>query len=441
LRNGIVEGVNSNISEGVGIRILLDGALVFTSTNILTEKGLTEAVDRAIKMAKASKKLFINSINFSEYESFEVEYIVAEQNKWYNRDLSDKISFLKGIDKNLVNGEYKVKFPARVFSLNWLLEEKIIYNSEGTFIKSQIPRTWLFYLLSGINKGELAQKFNTVGGAGGLENIENLHFEDEVLDTAKSIDYLLNKGISSPTGKMDIVVGNEVAGIIAHESVGHPFEADMILGREAAQAGESYMEPEKIGEQIGSSEVYVSDDPTIPGSGGYYLYDDEGVKARKRELIVEGVINEFLHNKETASHLGVESNGAARALSYDREPIVRMANTFFEPGDYTLDELIEDIEHGIYIKTFMEWNIDDTRLNQRYTGLEAYLIEKGSIKRPVKNPVIEISTYDFLAKLDARGRDLKFYWGTCGKGDPTQPMPVWLGGPHLRFRNINIRRR
>jgi TldD protein len=237
---------------------------------------------------------------------------------------------------------------------------------------------------------------------------------------------------------MDVVVGSEVAGIIAHEAVGHPFEADRILGRESAQAGRSYVTLSMLGEKIGSEEVNVSDDPTIPGSFGFYLYDDEGVEARKRELIRDGLVNEFLHNRETAGRLEVKSNGAARAGGFDKEPIVRMANTYFEPGDFSFDELIEDIVEGMYIKSFMEWNIDDTRLNQRYTGLEAYLIENGEVTKPVKNPILETTTFELLSKLDARGNSLRFYPGNCGKGDPMQVVPVWMGGPPLRFRDVYV---
>ncbi|HDM22832.1 MAG TPA: TldD/PmbA family protein, partial [Methanomicrobia archaeon] len=152
-----------------------------------------------------------------------------------------------------------------------------------------------------------------------------------------------------------------------------------------------------------------------------------------------GKINEFLHSRETAYKMGIQSNGAARASSYDREPIPRMANTFFVPGDYTLDELIEDIKFGIYMKSFTEWNIDDKRYNQRYIGRESYIIENGEIKDPVKRPVLEITTPGFYKAVDAAGKDLEFTAGTCGKSDPMQGLDVWMGGPSIRLRNVIFR--
>lgn len=236
-----------------------------------------------------------------------------------------------------------------------------------------------------------------------------------------------------------MVIGPYVSGIIAHESCGHPFEADRILGREAAQAGTSFVTRDMQGTRIGSPVVSVIDDPTIPHTYGYYRYDDEGVPATQRYLIQNGVINSFLHNRDTASEMDTTSNGAARAAAYSREPIVRMANTYIEPGDHSLEELIEAVDRGIYMVTFMEWNIDDRRYNQKYVGEEAYAIENGEITHPVRHPALEITTPGFYHAVDAVGDTLQLYPATCGKGDPMQPIPVTTGGPALRLREVRVR--
>ncbi|MDG6908522.1 MAG: TldD/PmbA family protein, partial [Nitrososphaerota archaeon] len=188
----------------------------------------------------------------------------------------------------------------------------------------------------------------------------------------------------------------------------------------------------------GSQEAYVSDDPTIPHSMGFYLFDDEGVESRRRRLITAGKFTEFLQNRETAYEFGVKSNGSSRAVQYDREPIIRMGNTFIEPGDWTFDEMLKEIRHGLYIRSFMEWNIDDKRLNQRYVGLESYLIQNGELKEAVKDPVFEITTPKYWSSIDARASDVEFSCGTCGKGDPMQGAPVYIGAPHIRLRNVRI---
>ena len=153
---------------------------------------------------------------------------------------------------------------------------------------------------------------------------------------------------------MDVVTGPEVTGIAVHESCGHPYEADRIFGREGAQAGESFVKKSDIGKRIGSNIVTIADDPCVDGGFGYYLYDDEGVKARRKILMKNGLVNEFLHNRETAAMMNMKSNGGARANGYDKEPLVRMSNTFVLPGEHNDDELFRDVKKGIYLKSFRE---------------------------------------------------------------------------------------
>jgi TldD protein len=145
-----------------------------------------------------------------------------------------------------------------------------------------------------------------------------------------------------------------------------------------------------------------------------------------------------LHNRETAHEMGTTSNGSSRSVAYNREPIVRMANTYLEPGDHSFEELIADVSDGIYIKNFMEWNIDDRRFNQRYVGLEAYRIKSGRLEGMVRNPRIEMTTPALWSAVDAVGDDLSFTAAYCGKGDPAQAIPVWTGGPHLRLRDVVV---
>jgi TldD protein len=258
------------------------------------------------------------------------------------------------------------------------------------------------------------------------------------LNEAKMMAQILEKAQKPPGDEVDVVLGPEIVGIVCHESCGHPQEADRIMGREAAQAGESYLKPDMIGFQVGSEHVTVVDDPTLPHSYGYYEYDDEGVKARERILIDRGKIAGFLQNRETATDLKTQSNASSRSVGFDREPIVRMANTYMKPGDHTFDEILEDVRHGVYIKTFMEWNIDDKRYNERYVGHEAYLIENGELKGFVHNPILEVTTPKLYGSVDAAGKEMEFDAGTCGKGDPMQGAPVYEGGPSIRLRKVRL---
>jgi TldD protein len=292
--------------------------------------------------------------------------------------------------------------------------------------------------LTAVKGGDSEQAHIELGESGGYEVVENWDLADLCAEKARVLGKILEEAGRAPKGKVDIILGSEVAGLSVHESVGHPYEADRILGREVAQAGESFVSADMLGTRIGSELVTVVDDPTIERSYGFYLYDEEGVRARPRYLMREGIIAEFLHNRETAAALGVNSNGASRASRFDREPLVRMASTYMMPGDSTLDELIEDVELGVYVKTYGEWNIDDLRYNMRFVGGEAYRIEKGVMKGLIRKPIIELTTPKFYSSIDGLTKEVEHYAGLCGKGDPEQGIPVWFGGPTVRLRGVRL---
>lgn len=440
-KNSAVDSVSIIDRRGFGVRVLINGSLGFSSTSTMNKFGIENAIDKAIKIARAASSVRLKPIRFSREKSVLEKWGISPKIKFENVSLEDKIEILKNLDSiALERASDKIKLPIRTFFYNERITEKIYVNSEGTEYKASVPRVSLFYLLTLMGPhGMTLQRSNHLGVTAGWENVKLWKADEEVKHDIESLTRVLYYGKSPPKGRVDVVLGSEVVGLICHEAAGHPSEADRILGREGAQAGESYIEPEMIGKfRIGSEHVNIIEDPTIPGSYGFYIYDDEGVEARKRYIIKRGIINELLHNRETAAEFGISSNGSARASYYNVEPLVRMSNTYFEPGDYTVEELIEDINYGVYINSYMEWNIDDRRWNQRYVGLEAYFIINGELKEPILNPVLEITTKGLFSSVDAVADNLKFYAGSCGKGDPMQPMPVWFGGPDIRLRNVRL---
>ncbi len=439
MKNGVVEGASLIGDSGIGIRVLVNGGMGFGSTNILTKDSIRDTVDKAISLAKSSSKMRKEKIEFSEEDFTKIAYEVQTEKDFRDLDIEEKMEYLKLMEENVLSSGVNV--PMRFLEYGDLLEEKIFVNSEGARIKSKIPRVSVMYNLVVYENGRTEQApFVQYAYSSGLEEIDHAKPWEKAVEDVKALKNLILHGKNPPEGKIDVVISPEVSGIAVHESVGHPYESDRIFGREAAQAGESFVKPGMLGERIGSEVVNVIEDPTLPKSYGFYLYDDEGVKARPRYLIKDGIINEFLLNREYAKKLNLKSNAAARAINYNREPIVRMANTYLAPGDYNFEELVEDVKRGVYIKSFNEWNIDDRRFQQRYIGREAYLIEKGEIKDPVNRPIIEITTRALWSSVDAVGKDVEFYPGTCGKGEPMQGVPVWMGGAHARLRNITLRR-
>ena len=423
--NGSPAGVEDSTYNGYSVRAFKDSVMYFDSSprlEDLTPLSLT---------LKEWEKGYSADLRSSG------SYVVEE--KVSNVSLEEKQKFFIDVSKNLLQLKVNSKISSLIIIYFESKEEKELVFEDGTKVYGKVPRINVLVSVSMKSDKASATFYEEFGGSGGFELVKIWDIEKTLEEKIKSVDGVLNKGKGVTSGKKDIVLSNMLSGIMAHESVGHPFEADRVLGRESAQAGLSYLVGKKFGEKIGSEAVNVIDDPTLPNSSGFYLIDDEGIKARAKYLIKEGKINELLQDRFSAYKFGVNSNGSARASRFDREPLVRMSNTFFMPGNYTFDELVEDIKDGIYMKSYMEWNIDDLRIGQRYVGLEAYEIKDGEIGDPLLFPVIEGTTFEFLSSIDAVDNTLKFYYGTCGKGDPEQGIPVWMGGPNMRLRNVSVK--
>ncbi|MEA1994361.1 MAG: TldD/PmbA family protein [Euryarchaeota archaeon] len=430
MKNGNVDAVNVGEEKGISLRVLHKGGIGFASTN--RSGDTAKLVEKALKMAKNNK----NKIGLSKERPYKDKWKVPQKKKIENTGIEWKTEYLKDLDKKMM--DIGVGIVARVLQLQDTVVEKKYVNSDGARITAYHPKIKFFYFLT-VKGKSVEQAYKSFGYSGGYEAFDEWDLKKRCVEEVKGLDKVANQGKKAPEGKFDLLCGPEVTGIAVHESCGHPTEADRIMGRESSQAGESFIKENMIGTVVGSEYVSIAEDPTIEHSFGYYKYDEDGVKARKKHLYKNGKINEFLHSRETAYKMGIKSNGAARASAYNREPIPRMSNTHFEPGDYSFEELVKDIDRGIYMKNFTEWNIDDKRYNQRYIGRESYIIKNGEVTDPIKRPVLEITTPGFYKAVDAAGKDLKFTAGMCGKSDPMQGLDVWMGGPTIRLRNVRFR--
>ncbi|MEM1837030.1 MAG: TldD/PmbA family protein [Pyrobaculum sp.] len=421
LRNGVVEYVESYRQEGYGVRVLAGGGLGFAATT--DADGLKTAVETAVKLARVGGRLRKRSIAFSEERLAKLRYSLPPM------DL-DPLEYLKNLDK-VVENKVNVR---RLFAAVWTTEKHIV-TSDGADVYSKIPRAAVFAIL--IRHEPSLGSLQRFVARGGVSMSTLSRFEEELANEADKLNFLLEKSRHVSPGRYDVVFGPELTGILVHESIGHPFELDRIYGREGAEAGESYIRPGEFNIQVGSSLVNIVDYPAVPDSYGFYLVDDEGVVARPKYLVREGVASEFITNRQYAALAGGSSNGGARASAFDREPIPRMSNTYLLPGDWRPEEIIKDTKRGVYVVSYTEWNIDDIRYSGRYGILEGYLIENGELKEPVRG-FVEVDTPELWGNVDAVGRDFRLYIGTCGKGNPAQGVPVTMGGPTFRSRSLRV---
>lgn len=435
MKSGQVNSIMTSHDSGLNVRIVLPTGIGFASSNIVSKPEGLKLVQHALRQAKSAHRK--TPIAMSPEPAVRTSWEVRQKTPLADVSTEEKLEFLKSIDSAVLKTRVKVR--GRYYELKDWETTGYFINSEGTRIKSYIPRLDVesYNLVS--SKGETEQSMRQWAASGGWEMKDEWNLLEVLPDEMLMLKRQIEKGKRVKPGKFDLVCGPEVAGIASHESCGHPMEADRIIGREMSQAGRSFVSPDMVGQRVGSEYATVIDDPTIPGSYGYYAYDQEGVKARPRYLYKEGLINEFLQNRETASKFGIQSNGSSRSETYLKEPIVRMANTIVAPGDFEDDELIGSIKEGVVMHSFTEWNIDDKRFNQKYVSREGYFIKDGELAGPARKCTLEITTPGFWGAIDAVSKRVEFVAGECGKGDPMQGMSVSMGGPMLRLRGVMLR--
>jgi len=435
VRSGQLICMSSFRDCGMNVRVVLSSGIGFASSNRVSKTVGAELVRRAHKLAKSGRRK--SPVVLSTEPAVSTSWEVREKRRLKDVSFEEKAEFLKALDSSAMRTRAKVQ--GRYYSLRDYETGSYFANSEGSRIQSYLPRFVLEATLVVSSKGDSEQSIREWGAAGGWEKVQELNLEEQVSAEVKMLRNIIEKGRSVKPGVYDVVCGPEVVGIAAHESCGHPMEADRILGREMSQAGRSFVSQDMLGQRVGSEYATVVDDPTVPGSYGYYAYDHEGVRARPRVLYKNGVINEFLHNRETAARMAVQSNGSSRSENYLREPIVRMGNTYVPPGDFEEDEMFGSIKEGVVMNSFTEWNIDDKRYNQKYVSREAYFVRDGELAGPARRCALEITSPGFWGAVDAASKRVELSAGECGKGDPIQLMAVTNGGPMIRLRKVRLK--
>ncbi len=429
-------------SIGYGIRVYYQGALGFASSQDF--ENMEWVADKAIEIAKASAMTLKNPVKLSEKEAVVDNYSSAFKEDPFEVDKRDKIDLLLAAEKAM---RAKTELAKTSGFLRFSKENKVFADTDGSFIRQTIVISGGGIQAAAASQSDMQVRSypNSARGnyhTAGYEYIKELDFVNNAPKIAHEAKDLLNAE-ECQSGFYDLVIDGTQLFLQIHESVGHPTELDRVLGYEAGYAGTSFLSPEMVDNfQYGSEHVNIVADATSPRGLGTYGYDDEGVKAQKTPLITKGVFKGFTSSRDTAPAISQSSNGTARSSGWNRIPIVRMTNINLLPGDFTLDELISDIENGLLLETNKSWSIDDKRLNFQFATEIAYEIKNGKLTGKIfKNPIYSGITPEFWKSCDGvANKDYYVMFGTpnCGKGEPGQVMHVGHGCAPARFRQVKV---
>ena len=417
MKDGDVDEINTGMSLGARIRVLKNGAWGFAYTTDLSK--LNKITDTAIQLSDSLK----GDVELSESEIIKDKVAVDVKIPFKDISIDEKKEIMK--EANDAATIDKVNSTTVSYADGEL--DEIFMNSEGSQIQMKTSRLRMA-LNASATDGEIIQfGHGSLGGVKGFELINDADIEEFGRKIGEKAVRLLDAE-AAPSGKFPVIADPELTGVLIHEALGHAVEGDLILQNDSILK-------DKMGETIASDIVNIFDDASRKDGFGYYPYDVEGVKTKPNQLVKDGKLISLLNSRETSSKLGMLSSGNARSLISD-QPIVRMSNTFLQPGDNEVEELFEDIDNGIYLKGSRGGQVDTGKGIFQFNAAEGYMIENGEITTPLRDVSLSGNILETLKNIDAIGNDFKLSVGFCGKGGQT--APVGDGGPHTRILNALV---
>jgi TldD protein len=414
-----LESTDKTSAVGGNVRALVNGGWGFVSFNSLDDiKAKTElAIDQARLIGGGDVK--IEPVK-------PIKDIVSGEIK------QNPLNISLATKKQLLD-EYNAiiwstpKLQTSVIGYSDSFRKYLYLNSAGSYIEQERADVTLRTTAIAADNGEVQQSGLSLGSRGDFSQIQNLH--GQIKENAqRALDML--SAPHAKGGEYTVVLDPILAGVFIHEAFGHLSEADHVS--ENPQLSEIMT----LGKKFGRDQLNVVDGAAVSGLRGSYQYDDEGVPAEKTYLIREGILSGRLHSRETAAKMKEKLSGNARAISYRFPPIVRMTNTYIEPGSVSFKDMIGDIKEGIYVKN---WYGGTTSMEMfTFSAGEAYFIRNGKIAETLRPVVLTGNVFSTLMNIDAIGNDLDMnQGGGCGKGGQS-PLPVSNGSPHIRIQHCLI---
>jgi predicted Zn-dependent protease len=441
VRRGVVQPPRSTEDFGAMVTVVEDGGLGYAGTSDLSAGGLRRAAGRARDWARRTAGRVVVDVRSVQRPVGDGGYESRVRVPWESVSLAEKVDLLRTEAERLAARGGIVDWEAGL----WRSAVETLLVSAGGGRVAQRFHYLLPTLSATANRGAETQTRSFGGHAycrqGGLEILREVGFFEGARRIAEQAVELVSAS-DCPAGTMDVLLAPDQMILQIHESIGHPLELDRILGDERNYAGSSFVTPEMFGSyRYGSELLNVVFDPTRPEQLASYAFDDEGQPASRTYVIRKGVLLRPLGGTTSQARAGLPGVAVARASSWNRPPIDRMANLNLEPDTARFEDLISAVERGVYMETNCSWSIDDSR-NKFQFGCEwARLIEDGRLTAVVKKANYRGVSARFWRSLALVGDEATLdVLGTpyCGKGEPNQMMRVGHASPACLFRGVDV---
>jgi TldD protein len=443
VKNGAVEAASASTSAGIGVRVLADGAWGFAATSSPAPVDIESTVGLAVQLARAASRAQRQPVMLADVEPAVDEVHTLVQRDPLEVPMDERLQLLLDCDAAMRSVE-GVRIAQA--SMDLRKETSMFASSEGARVQQERIETGAGIEATAVQGGEVQRRSYPAAFGGdyacrGYEFVQEMDLKGHAEDVAREAVKLLSAP-ACPSDVTTLVLTGSHLGLQVHESCGHPIELDRVLGTEASFAGTSFLTPDRLGRfRYGSNVVNITADATLPGALGSFAYDDEGVPGQRVDIVREGIFCGYLTSRETAPAVGLAPNGTMRADGWNRMPLIRMTNINLLPGDWTLDEIIEDTADGILMDATASWSIDDRRLNFQFGTQLGQRIDRGSLGPLLRNCTYTGVTPQFWRSCDAVAGAREWrVWGlpNCGKGEPMQVARVGHGVSAARFRNVRV---
>jgi TldD protein len=423
LEDGIVKEGSHSIEQGVGIRAMSGEKVGFAYSDALHAEALHTAADSARAIVRAGQSARVQALQRKSYQALYAPIdpvttlTAAEKVRW----LQELDAYARALDPRIVQV---------MASVSASVDTVLIAASDGTLNADIRP---LMSLRISVIAEQNGRRETGMSGGGGRFGYDGMAREQALWHAKEAVRLaLLNlDSVPAPAGTMSVVLGPGWPGVLLHEAVGHGLEGDFNRKGTSAFSG-------RIGERVAAPGVTIVDDGTIDQRRGSLSMDDEGTPSSCTTLIEDGILKGYIQDKLnarlTASHL----TGNGRRESFAHLPMPRMTNTYMRAGNHAPDEIVRSVKRGIYAVNFAGGQVDITSGKFVFSANEAYLIEDGVIKGPVKGATLIGNGPQAMTQVSMIGNDLKLDLGIGVCGKEGQSVPVGVGQPTLRIEGLTV---
>ncbi len=416
-----LDSINSNNIKGIGIRVIKNGDVYYSSTNNKSFENVKEIINN-LTNTFFSKEENIKEIKLSNIKDKKQKVKMAHE----SINVEEKKKILSKLDKSV----RKYSELIQQVMLGFIENDKtyIIANSNGKYIQTNKVTTRFIANIYVEKDGKKENEFTDYATGTGYEFLDMIDLNKKVLDCCKSATKKLN-AVNIKGGEMPVIIAPGFGAVIFHEACGHGLEATSV-------APKISVFKDDLGKKIASDKVTLIDDGTIENGWGSNLIDDEGNETEKNILIEKGILKKFLVDEINTKKLSQKANGCGRRQNYTYAPTSRMSNTYLLPGKDKIEDMVKSIEYGVYCERMSGGSVNPATGEFNFAVETASLIEKGKITKKIKGITLIGTSKEVLKNVEMISDDLELAGGYCGS--KSGMIPVTIGQPTIKISKILV---